>query len=55
MEGNQKIHCTVESCKFNNGQQNMCTLKAIKVAPMEDCETQTPDESMCSSYEYQNN
>ncbi len=55
MEGNQKIHCTVETCKFNNGDENKCMLKAIEVAPIENCETKTPDESMCSSYEYEKN
>ena len=51
MEGNQKIHCTVESCVYNNQEQALCTLKAIQVEPVQDCETCTPDESMCASYE----
>ena len=55
MEGNQKINCTVSSCKFNNGQKKVCELEAIKVAPVNQVNTQEPDESMCSSYENQQN
>lgn len=51
MEGNQKIACTVESCKYNTNNQ-YCSLKEIKVTPIENCNTEEPDESMCSSYEY---
>lgn len=47
---NQKIKCTVNSCKFNNCGKQECILKQIKVTPMNNCKTQTPDESMCSSY-----
>ncbi len=54
MDRNQKIHCTVESCKFNNYEQNLCELQAIQVKPTPDCDTKKADESMCSSYEYQN-
>ena len=53
MDKNQKINCTVNSCKYNNCDCNECTLKQIKVEPIEECETCTPDESMCGSYEYQ--
>ena len=52
MEGNQKIHCTVTSCKYNNGKNGKCTLESIEVAPMPNVRTKNPDESMCSSYEY---
>ena len=51
MEKNQKINCTVESCKFNNQKSNNCMLKQITVTPIENCDTKQPDESMCSSYE----
>ena len=37
MEGNQKIHCTVGTCKYNETNQN---------------NTKQPEESMCSSYIY---
>lgn len=53
MEPNQKINCTVSSCKYNNQEKEKCTLEAIHVAPIEDTQTQTPDESMCASYEYE--
>lgn len=52
MNDNQKINCTVESCKFNNCEKQMCELKQIVVSPMPDCNTKKCDESMCSSYKY---
>ena len=51
MDKNQKICCSVTSCKYNN-LENGCKLAEIQVLPIEDCNTQKPDESMCSSYEY---
>ena len=51
MDENQKINCTVESCKYNN-YDGRCTLKEIKVTPTDDTYTEESDESMCSSYEY---
>lgn len=53
MERNQKINCTVTSCKYNNGQTQDCTLQSIIVTPVEGKNTATTDESMCSSYENQ--
>lgn len=53
MEKNQKINCTVESCKFNNSDNEECTLKQIIVTPMQNCQTKKADESMCSSYKYE--
>lgn len=50
MQDKQKINCTVESCEYNNWQDNECTLKQIIVTPCSDCHTGKPDESMCSSY-----
>lgn len=47
----QKINCTVESCKFNDGRSKECILKQITVTPVEGVDTANPDESMCSSYE----
>lgn len=52
MEANQKINCTVSSCKYNNEQKRKCTLEAIHVAPMENVNTEKPDESMCASYKF---
>ena len=51
MDENQKINCTVSSCKYNNGQKQLCNLQAIIVTPVEGVESAEPDESMCSSYE----
>ena len=51
MENNQKINCTVESCKYNKNSEHKCTLDQIIVTPMENCDTKQADESMCSSYE----
>ena len=55
MEKKQKINCTVSSCKFNHGDSQKCMLEQIVVTPMEDVNTKQPDESMCSSYEYNKN
>ena len=55
MEGNQKINCSVVSCKYNNKQDQECKLASIVVTPKQNCKTQKPDESMCSSYEYTEN
>lgn len=54
MEHNQRINCTVTSCKYNKNQEQECSLKQIIVTPIQDCKTKNPDESMCSSYKYDN-
>ena len=51
MEKNQKINCTVTSCKYNQNQEQECSLKQIIVTPKQNCDTCQSDESMCSSYE----
>ena len=53
MDNKQKINCTVQSCKYNNGKQQLCELNAIMVTPKQNVNTGTPDESECSSYEYE--
>lgn len=53
MERKQKINCTVESCKYNNGKKQQCQLDAIIVTPKENVYSKNPDESECSSYECQ--
>lgn len=53
MEVNQKINCTVTSCKYNNQEKAKCILESIHVAPIVENNTQTPDESMCASYEFE--
>lgn len=52
MDKNQKINCTVTSCKYNKTEEQLCSLEQIKVTPIQDCKTKQPDESMCSSYRY---
>ena len=52
MERNQKINCTVGSCKYNDEQRQECVLKQIIVEPIKGCDTKNPDESMCGSYKY---
>lgn len=52
MNDNQKINCTVTSCKYNNNEKQNCELGEIIVEPCIDCETKLPDESMCGSYKY---
>ena len=29
MDNKQKINCTVQSCKYNNGREQLCELNAI--------------------------
>ena len=47
---NQKINCTVYSCAFQNRSTCTCSLKDITVKACFDCDTKTPEESMCGSY-----
>ena len=54
MEHNQKINCTVHSCAFQNQDTSTCSLKGITVRACKNCDAQTPEESMCSSYECKN-
>ena len=50
MDKNQKINCTVTSCKYNDDQKQECQLEQIIVEPIIGCESKNPDESMCASY-----
>ena len=50
MEKKQKINCTVRSCKYNNTNEQECSLNSIIVTPKINNNTKTPDESKCSSY-----
>lgn len=50
MDKNQKINCTVNSCKYNDRQNQECQLQQIIVTPIIGCNTKQSDESMCSSY-----
>lgn len=51
MENNQKINCTVSSCKYNNIKNQKCQLQSIVVTPVEGVNTANSDESMCSNYD----
>lgn len=53
MDRDQRINCTVSTCKYNNHQGQECNLKEIVVEPVLDCETTETDESMCGSYEWE--
>lgn len=53
-DNNQKINCTVYSCRHNNQNKQECMLSSIIVTPTEENKSQLPDESMCSSYKYDN-
>ncbi len=55
MEANQKINCTVSSCKYNNQDKEKCTLETIHVSPIDNINTQEADESMCASYQFNEN
>lgn len=54
MERNQKINCTVTSCKYNDDGKQECKLEQIIVTPIIGCNTKQSDESMCSSYRNEN-
>lgn len=48
---NQKIKCTVDSCKFNNCNDSLCELSQIEVKSCPGCSNgKASDESMCGSY-----
>ena len=48
---NTSIHCRVSSCAYHCGDDEYCSLRAIRVEPCQDCSSGMPaDESMCGSY-----
>lgn len=52
MDQKQKINCTVESCVYNNTEEQKCALEEIIVEPCQDCSSGiASEESMCGSYE----
>lgn len=54
-EKNQKINCTVQSCKYHDNNYNLCELRQIKVEACPGGSTGIPqDESMCGSYSSKN-
>lgn len=50
MECNQKINCSVGSCKYNDITTQECTLKAINIMPHLNVNTENAKETMCISY-----
>ena len=51
MDKNQKINCSVGSCKYNDCSHGVCELKQIEVQACPGCTNGTAkDESMCGSY-----
>ncbi|MBR3132698.1 MAG: DUF1540 domain-containing protein [Clostridia bacterium] len=54
MSNNQKINCTVHSCKYNERDCNMCNLEQITVKPYPNCDSKKTDESVCGSYKHTN-
>lgn len=47
---NQKIKCTVCSCKYNGIEDCQCQLEQITVRPYPDDQSRNPDETICSNY-----
>ena len=48
---NTSIHCRVSSREYHCGEEEYCSLGAIRVEPCADCASGMPaDESMCGSY-----
>ena len=50
MGNNQKIKCTVCSCKYNGIEDCHCQLDEITVKPYPDDNSRNPDETICSNY-----
>ncbi len=53
MECNQKINCSVGSCKYNDITTQECKLKAINIMPQIDVNTGNEKETMCVSFKKQ--
>lgn len=51
MNSNQKINCSVVSCRYNDVNSKMCELNQIEVKSCPGCSTgNAEDESMCGNY-----
>lgn len=50
MGNNQKIKCTVCSCKYNGIEDCHCQLEEITVKPYPDDKSRQTDETVCSNY-----
>jgi len=49
-KGNQKIGCEVNTCKYWNCDEHICSLKEIKVANKES-EADCKEDAICASYD----
>ena len=49
-KNNQKIKCTVCSCKYNGIEDCQCQLEQITVRPYPDDQSRNHDETICSNY-----
>lgn len=49
-DSNQKINCDVTSCKYNDSDEELCTLEEIKVSN-EDESSEEKKDTICDSYE----
>ncbi len=54
MDRKQLINCTVTNCAYNNNEEKKCELQSIQVAAMNNSKTTEADESMCASFECDN-
>ena len=52
MKNKQTIKCDVKDCKFNNQQQELCELNAIKVSSNA-CDCDNKQSTICDSFEVQ--
>ena len=43
MDKNQKINCTVNSCRYNDSEEKICTLSQITVELIDEFESCIPD------------
>lgn len=50
MENNQKIKCTVCSCKYNTIEGSNCQLDEITIKPYPNDESRKVYETVCSNY-----
>ena len=47
----QRIMCSVNSCQFNESNDNLCTLNAVQVSAAAKSDSGAPyDETLCASY-----
>ncbi len=52
---NNSIKCDVESCEYNDSNENCCTLKEIKVSCNCEPDCARKKETICDSFKEKNN